>query len=88
MRLFIILFLQKDFAWSKKLEDLRNSAFKISKFRPLQLQTMNATLSGKDCILIMPTGGGKSLCFQLPALVSKGLFWNNKDENNFAFSYQ
>ena len=46
--------------------------FKIAKFRSLQLETMNATLSGKHCILIMPTGGGKSLCFQLPALVNKG----------------
>uniref|UniRef100_A0A0B7AUF3 ATP-dependent DNA helicase n=1 Tax=Arion vulgaris TaxID=1028688 RepID=A0A0B7AUF3_9EUPU len=39
----------------------------------MQRQTMNATLSKEDCFLIMPTGGGKSLCFQLPALVDKGL---------------
>lgn len=61
-----------DFTWSNRLKELSKSVFKISKFRSLQLETMNATLSGKHCILIMPTGGGKSLCFQLPALVSKG----------------
>ena len=48
------------------------SVFGISELRPMQLQTMNVTMSRKDCILIMPTGGGKSLCFQLPALLSKG----------------
>lgn len=62
-----------EFPWSKKLIEVRSSVFGINAFRPLQLQTMNATLSGKDCILIMPTGGGKSLCFQLPALISKGI---------------
>ena len=48
------------------------SVFKIEKFRNLQLQTMNATMANEDCVLIMPTGGGKSLCYQLPALASKG----------------
>jgi superfamily II DNA helicase RecQ len=48
------------------------SVFNIQALRPMQLQTMNVTMSGKDCLLIMPTGGGKSLCFHLPALLSKG----------------
>ncbi|XP_052270271.1 ATP-dependent DNA helicase Q1-like isoform X3 [Dreissena polymorpha] len=61
------------FPWSSKLTDTLQSVFRMSKLRPMQLQTMNLTLSGKDCILIMPTGGGKSLCFQLPALLSDGV---------------
>ncbi|XP_067138641.1 ATP-dependent DNA helicase Q1-like isoform X2 [Centruroides vittatus] len=59
-----------DFPWSTKLLELLKSVFKINSLRPYQLSTMNATLSGQDCILIMPTGGGKSLCYQLTALVS------------------
>ncbi|WAR02377.1 RECQ1-like protein [Mya arenaria] len=56
-----------------KLKETLKSVFKIGNLRPMQLQTMNVTMSGKDCILIMPTGGGKSLCFHLPALLSKGV---------------
>eukprot|EP00058_Branchiostoma_floridae_P001296 XP_002586784.1 hypothetical protein BRAFLDRAFT_102942 [Branchiostoma floridae] len=62
-----------DFEWSSKLQSLLGSVFKLSKFRPLQLQAMNASLSGHDTVLIMPTGAGKSLCFQLTALVSEGV---------------
>jgi len=36
------------------------------------METMNATLSNEDVILIMSTGGGKSLCYQLPAILSNG----------------
>nr|XP_022332782.1 ATP-dependent DNA helicase Q1-like [Crassostrea virginica] len=63
----------EDFNWSAELKQKMESVFGISELRPMQLQTMNVTMSGKDCILIMPTGGGKSLCFQLPALLSKGV---------------
>ena len=62
-----------DFKWSKNLTEKQKSVFHITKLRPMQLQTMNVTMSGKDCILIMPTGGGKSLCFQLPALLYDGM---------------
>ncbi|CAL1527646.1 unnamed protein product [Lymnaea stagnalis] len=62
-----------DFPWTSDLDEKLHSVFKIKELRPMQRQTMNATLAKEDCLLIMPTGGGKSLCFQLPALVDKGL---------------
>ncbi|MCX6551746.1 MAG: DEAD/DEAH box helicase, partial [Acidobacteria bacterium] len=42
-------------------------------FRPLQREAMDAVLSSRDSLLVLPTGGGKSLCFQAPALVRPGL---------------
>jgi ATP-dependent DNA helicase RecQ len=41
--------------------------------RPLQLEAMEAVLAGCDSVVVLPTGGGKSLCFQAPALVREGL---------------
>jgi ATP-dependent DNA helicase RecQ len=42
-------------------------------FRPLQREAMEAVLSGSDSLLVLPTGGGKSICFQAPAIASDGL---------------
>ena len=44
-----------------------------TSFRPLQREAMNAILGGRDSLVVLPTGGGKSLCFQAPALVRPGL---------------
>ena len=43
------------------------------KFRPLQQEIISSVLAGKDAIALLPTGGGKSLLFQLPALCKEGL---------------
>jgi ATP-dependent DNA helicase RecQ len=47
--------------------------FGFSSFRPLQEDIIRDSLAGKDVFAVLPTGGGKSLCFQLPALVRPGL---------------
>jgi len=47
--------------------------FGFEKFRPNQENIINCILSGKDTLAIMPTGGGKSICFQLPALILPGI---------------
>jgi len=44
-----------------------------TSFRPLQRDAMRAILDGRDSVVVLPTGGGKSLCFQAPALVRPGL---------------
>nr|WP_315148979.1 DNA helicase RecQ [uncultured Flavobacterium sp.] len=46
--------------------------FGFEKFRPNQEEIINCILSGQDTLAIMPTGGGKSICFQLPALILPG----------------
>ena len=60
------------FPWSENVLSTLKEKFHIQMFRPLQKETINATLSKLDCVLIMPTGGGKSLSFQLTAVVSTG----------------
>ncbi|EOC1568396.1 ATP-dependent DNA helicase RecQ [Cronobacter dublinensis] len=47
--------------------------FGYQQFRPGQATIIDAVLEGRDCLVVMPTGGGKSLCYQIPALVKTGL---------------
>src|SRR5512133_3161149 len=47
--------------------------FGYDQFRPLQREIVQDALAGQDVFVLMPTGGGKSLCFQLPALMRDGL---------------
>ncbi len=52
---------------------LLHSVFGFPEFRPGQAEIVQAVLSGQNTLAIMPTGGGKSLCFQLPALCREGV---------------
>ncbi|MEC8723649.1 MAG: RecQ family ATP-dependent DNA helicase, partial [Bacteroidota bacterium] len=44
-----------------------------SSFRPNQLEIIETVLENKDCLALLPTSGGKSVCFQVPALIKKGI---------------
>ncbi|XP_038624087.1 ATP-dependent DNA helicase Q1 [Tachyglossus aculeatus] len=63
---------KQDFPWAGQVSEAMRNVFKLPKFRPLQLETVNATMAGREIFLVMPTGGGKSLCYQLPAVCSHG----------------
>jgi ATP-dependent DNA helicase RecQ len=52
---------------------LLKDVYGYDNFRPLQEEIINRTLDGKDSFVLMPTGGGKSICFQIPALVFNGI---------------
>ena len=53
--------------------DVVQRTWGFSSLRPLQRQAIDAVLAGRDSLLVVPTGGGKSLCFQAPALLLDGL---------------
>ncbi|WP_299838089.1 DNA helicase RecQ [uncultured Jannaschia sp.] len=53
--------------------DLLKSVFGFDAFRPGQAEIVEAVMAGRDVLAIMPTGGGKSLCYQLPAICRPGL---------------
>ncbi|HEY5595098.1 MAG TPA: DEAD/DEAH box helicase, partial [Nitrospiria bacterium] len=53
-------------------QDVLQSTFGYSSFRPGQEEIIRAVLSGRDCIGVMPTGAGKSLTYQIPARILSG----------------
>ena len=53
--------------------DILHAQFNLPSFRPGQEAVINALLQGRSALAVFPTGGGKSLCYQLPALMFKGL---------------
>jgi ATP-dependent DNA helicase RecQ len=54
-------------------QDILKHYWGYANFRPQQLSIINAVLEGKDVLTLLPTGAGKSLCFQLPTLYQKGI---------------
>ncbi|CAH8595263.1 unnamed protein product [Heterobilharzia americana] len=65
---------QATFPWTSEIHRVKKDIFHISEFRPLQITAINALLDGRDIILVMPTGAGKSLVYQLPALINVNAF--------------
>ncbi|CAN6818016.1 unnamed protein product [Brassica oleracea] len=63
----------KNFARKEALVKLLRWHFGHADFRGKQLEAIQAVVSGRDCFCLMPTGGGKSICYQIPALAKPGI---------------
>lgn len=63
----------RSFDWDDLVDNANLRVFGYRTFRPNQREIINASLSGRDIFVCMPTGGGKSLTFQIPALISDGV---------------
>ncbi|XP_020393864.1 uncharacterized protein [Zea mays] len=61
------------FPWDLEADDTRFNIFGISSYRSNQREIINAVMSGRDVLVIMAAGGGKSLCYQLPAVLRDGI---------------
>ncbi|XVF87923.1 hypothetical protein PTKIN_Ptkin19aG0007400 [Pterospermum kingtungense] len=61
------------FEWDSRADDIRFNVFGISSYRPNQREIINSVMSGRDVLVIMAAGGGKSLCYQLPAILRQGI---------------
>ncbi|KAF4318270.1 hypothetical protein BBO99_00005575 [Phytophthora kernoviae] len=57
------------FPWTEQVQTLLADTFHLPKFRSVQEEVINATLSKQDVFVVMRSGGGKSLCYQLPAML-------------------
>lgn len=58
---------------SHSAEQVLRDVFGFDHFRPLQAEIVSHVVEGKDAVVLMPTGGGKSICYQVPALVRAGV---------------
>jgi len=57
---------------TRQPEEILKTVFGYDSFRPFQREIIDAVLAGRDCLAVLPTGGGKSLCYQIPALALPG----------------
>ncbi|XP_063942177.1 ATP-dependent DNA helicase Q-like 2 isoform X2 [Daucus carota subsp. sativus] len=62
-----------EFEWDSRANDVRLNVFGITSYRANQREIINAIMSGRDVLVIMAAGGGKSLCYQLPAIMRDGV---------------
>ena len=56
-----------------KAQQILKSVYGYDTFRPLQKDIIDCVVSGRDALVLMPTGGGKSICYQIPALMFEGV---------------
>lgn len=61
------------FGWDSQADDVRFNIFGLSSYRANQREIINAIMSERDVLVIMAAGGGKSLCYQLPAVLCNGV---------------
>ena len=64
---------QAEYILIERAQELLRNVFGFDNFRGRQVEVVTAALAGRDALVLMPTGGGKSLCYQLPAMIRPGV---------------